>query len=118
MMNPDEADEKDRNHRSADRRFERLPQGAEQTNGQKNLRAALDVARRIHRANPSISPAIYPDHRLEVSRLGFTRRYEDNYVNTTLNLFVDDLHDKNVLIDATGELLIFDPVIYLADTSE
>jgi hypothetical protein len=243
-MNPDDADEKDRNYRSADRRFERLPQGAEQANGQENLRTALDVARRVHRANPSLSPAIYPDHReiwrlneetkelesqaiyewadanrlsldaaeftrlwfesgcieggenqvfsasgvaykrnnlafhtsyleyferlilhnwlfpdtyytflgfmwvteneeprqwrpvvsqkafravrgatrqeteVEMNRLGFTRRYEDNYVNTDLNLFVDDLHDQNVLIDATGELLIFDPVIYLADTSE
>jgi len=50
----------------------------------------------------------------EMSRLGFVRRHEDNYVNTTLNLFVDDLHDQNVLVDADGDLLIFDPVIYIA----
>ncbi|MBC7569551.1 MAG: hypothetical protein H7319_07450 [Spirosoma sp.] len=49
----------------------------------------------------------------EMNRLGFTRRYEDNYVSTALNLFVDDLHDQNVLVDADGDLLIFDPVIYI-----
>ena len=51
----------------------------------------------------------------EMNRLGFTRRYEDNYVSTALNLFVDDLHDQNVLVDADGDLIIFDPVIYVAN---
>lgn len=51
----------------------------------------------------------------EMKRLSFTCRYEDNYVSTTLNLFVDDLHDQNVLVNADGDLLIFDPVIYVAD---
>ena len=50
----------------------------------------------------------------EMARLGFVRRYEDNYVNPDLNLFVDDLHDQNVLVDSDGDLLIFDPVIYLS----
>lgn len=49
----------------------------------------------------------------EMNRMGFVRRYEDNYHNPDLNLFVDDLHDQNVLVDADGDLLIFDPVIYL-----
>lgn len=52
----------------------------------------------------------------EMLRLGFVRRYEDNYVNADLNLFVDDLHDQNVLVDAEGDLLIFDPVIYVSGT--
>ncbi len=46
-------------------------------------------------------------------QLGFIRRYEDNYVNTDQTLFIEDLHDQNVLVDASGDLLIFDPVIYL-----
>lgn len=52
----------------------------------------------------------------EMLRLGFVRRYEDNYLNPDLNLFVDDLHDQNVLVDADGDLLIFDPVIYVSGT--
>lgn len=48
-----------------------------------------------------------------MNQLGFIRRYEDNYVNVNQTLFIEDLHDQNVLVDATGDLLIFDPVIYL-----
>lgn len=53
----------------------------------------------------------------EMGRLGFVRRYEDNYVNPDLHLFVDDLHDQNVLVDTDGDLLIFDPVIYLSEVA-
>ncbi len=241
-MNPYDADENDPNYRDTDRRFERLPQGAERANGQKSLRTALHVARSVHRANPSLSPILQTESRdlwrlseeimlreaealsdwanaagllldaadftrqwfdsgcieggehqvfsraniaykrnnlafhtsyleyfervllhnwlfpdtaytflglmwvpenneppqlrpvvsqlafqavrgadrseveAEMNRLGFTRRYEDNYVSTNLSLFVDDLHDQNVLVDADGDLLIFDPVIYVADS--
>lgn len=48
-----------------------------------------------------------------MNQLGFVRRYEDNYVNADQTLFIEDLHDQNVLVDATGDLLVFDPVIYL-----
>ena len=50
----------------------------------------------------------------EMSRMGFIRRYEDNYTNSDQTLFIDDLHAQNVLIDADGDLLIFDPAIYLS----
>lgn len=238
-MNPDDTHEKELSHRGAASRVEQLPSGAEQANDQESLRAALDVVRRVHRANPSVSPAIstgssevwllseeikrlesqqlsdwalannllfdadeftrywfdfgcveggehqifqmngyfykrnnlafhtsyleyferlvlhnwlFPDTayqfegvqwvtenespaqlrpvvtqkalrgvrgatraevEAEMSRMGFVRRYEDNYFHPALSLFVDDLHDQNVLVDATGDLLIFDPVIYL-----
>ena len=36
------------------------------------------------------------------------------WMELTLALFVDDLHVQNVLVDDKGDLLIFDPVIYLA----
>ena len=52
-----------------------------------------------------------------MNQLGFVRRYEDNYVNTDQTLFIEDLHDQNVLVDATGDLLVFDPVIYLTSPS-
>lgn len=45
---------------------------------------------------------------------GFVRRFADNYYNPTLNVLVEDLHDENVLVDADGDLLIFDPVIHIA----
>ena len=239
-MNSDEADEEETNSR-----LDRLPQSAEQANGQESLRTALAITRRIHRANPTISPAIESDHReiwrlseetklleaqalsdwsvdamlmldadeftrrwfesgcieggenqvfsvdgivykrnnvafhtsyleyferlivhnwlfpdtyytflglmwvrenddefsqlrpviaqqafravrgatrdeveAEMLKLGFVRRYEDNYVNPNLNLFVDDLHDQNVLVDSDGDLLIFDPVIYVSVVDE
>ena len=54
----------------------------------------------------------------EMLLLGFAPRYEDNYVNADRTIFIDDLHDQNVLVDATGELLIFDPVIYLTGPAE
>ena len=50
----------------------------------------------------------------EMKKMGFHRRYEDNYANAAQTLFIEDLHDQNVLVDADGELLIFDPVIYLS----
>lgn len=53
----------------------------------------------------------------EIKRMGFIRRYEDNYVNPSQTIFIEDLHDQNVLVDSTGDLLIFDPVIYLAAPS-
>ncbi|GAB4054961.1 hypothetical protein GCM10028810_65380 [Spirosoma litoris] len=48
-----------------------------------------------------------------MNQLGFLRRYEDNYANVEQTLFIEDLHDQNVLVDSTGDLLVFDPVIYL-----
>lgn len=54
----------------------------------------------------------------ELLRLGFSPRYEDNYVNADRTIFIDDLHDQNVLVDDTGDLLIFDPVIYLTGPAE
>lgn len=61
--------------------------------------------------------AVRGAHRDEVevlmNQMGFTRRYEDNYVNADQTLFIEDLHDQNVLVADTGELLVFDPVIYL-----
>lgn len=48
-----------------------------------------------------------------MNQLGFVRRYEGNYVNADQTLFIEDLYDQNVLVDATGDLLVFDPVIYL-----
>lgn len=50
----------------------------------------------------------------EMGRMDFVRRYEDNYVHPDLHVFVEDLHDQNVLVDADGDLLIFDPVIYVS----
>ena len=50
----------------------------------------------------------------EMTRMGFHRRYEDNYANLAQTLLVEDLHDQNVLVDADGDLFIFDPVIYLS----
>lgn len=48
-----------------------------------------------------------------MNQLGFVRRYEDNYANADQTIFIEDLHDQNVLVDADGDLLVFDPVIYL-----
>ena len=67
-MNPEDTHEKDPINRQPTDRFERLPPGAEQANAQESLRAALAVARRIHRANQAISPAIQPGSR-EIWRL-------------------------------------------------
>ncbi len=49
----------------------------------------------------------------EMKLRGFTRRNADNYISTAMGVLVEDLHDENVLVDADGDLLIFDPVIYL-----
>lgn len=54
----------------------------------------------------------------EMLLLGFEPRYEDNYANADRSIFIDDLHDQNVLVDDTGDLLIFDPVIYLTGPTE
>lgn len=50
----------------------------------------------------------------EMQKLGFLRRRNDDYFNPMLRILVEDLHDENVLVDADGDLFIFDPVIYLA----
>ena len=54
MTNPYGDEESERN------RVERLPQSAERAISQENLRAALDVARRVHRANQTDSRAESP----------------------------------------------------------
>jgi len=41
---------------------------------------------------------------------GFGRRANDDYENEVLS--VEDLHAGNVLVDAAGNLLVIDPVIY------
>ena len=51
---------------------------------------------------------------VEMHLRGFSRRAADNYYSLALGLLVEDLHDENVLVDADGDLLIFDPVIYIA----
>ncbi len=50
----------------------------------------------------------------EMALCGFTRRFADNYYSTTLGILVEDLHDEKVLVDADGDLLVFDPVLYIA----
>jgi hypothetical protein len=49
----------------------------------------------------------------EMHKRGFKRVKQDNYIHLNLQILVEDLHDENVLVDADGDLLIFDPVIYL-----
>ena len=49
----------------------------------------------------------------EMKLRGFTRHVADNYHNPAVGILVEDLHDENVLVDTDGDLLIFDPVIYL-----
>lgn len=51
---------------------------------------------------------------VEMNRRGFTRHTADNYYSPRFGVLVEDLHDENVLVDTDGDLLIFDPVIYLA----
>ena len=48
-----------------------------------------------------------------MNQLGYVRRYEDNYTNDEQTLFIEDMHNQNVLVNETGDLLVFDPVIYL-----
>ena len=43
----------------------------------------------------------------------FVRRANNEYVNTDFGVIVSDLHHRNVLIDNEGDLLVFDPVIYV-----
>ncbi|GAB3923301.1 hypothetical protein [Larkinella terrae] len=49
----------------------------------------------------------------EMNKRGFKRVKQDNYIHLNLQILVEDLHDENVLVDSDGDLLIFDPVIYL-----
>ena len=49
----------------------------------------------------------------ELNLRGFSRRTADNYYSSSLGLLVEDLHDENMLVDADGDLIIFDPVIYI-----
>ncbi len=50
----------------------------------------------------------------EMEWRSFYRRKADNYYSPDLGILVEDLHDENVLVSPKGNLLIFDPVIYLA----
>ncbi len=43
----------------------------------------------------------------------FTRRSNNDYVHANFGVIVSDLHHRNVLIDEEGDLLVFDPVIYV-----
>lgn len=43
----------------------------------------------------------------------FVRLQNNDYVNPTFGIVVSDLHHRNVLVRNDGELLVFDPVIYL-----
>jgi len=56
-------------------------------------------------------------HRDEVEvfmrRLGFTRIRNDDYRHPE-GILVEDLHDENVFVDQGGDLIVVDPVIYLA----
>lgn len=109
-------------------RPERLLPAAERTIDQKSLRAALTVARRIHetdQAAQQVEPTTKDERwelnaqlriaemEYEMKLRGFTRYVADNYHNPAVGILVEDLHDENVLVDADGDLLIFDPVIYL-----
>lgn len=37
----------------------------------------------------------------------------NDYINSDFGIIVGDLHHRNVLVRDDGELLVFDPVIYL-----
>ncbi|MBN8826429.1 hypothetical protein [Spirosoma sp.] len=37
----------------------------------------------------------------------------NDYINSSFGIIVSDLHHRNVLVRDDGELLVFDPVIYL-----
>ena len=43
----------------------------------------------------------------------FTPLQNSDYININFDLIVSDLHHRNVLVRDDGELLVFDPVIYL-----
>ncbi|WP_460964814.1 putative polyvalent protein kinase domain-containing protein [Spirosoma litoris] len=43
----------------------------------------------------------------------FTPLQNSDYINTNFGIIVSDLHHRNVLVRDDGELLVFDPVIYL-----
>lgn len=57
--------------------------------------------------------------RLEVEvfmrRLGFKRVRHDDYRHPE-GILVEDLHDENVFLDENREVVVIDPVIYLAET--
>lgn len=48
-----------------------------------------------------------------MGRLGFTRSRNDDYRHPE-DILVEDLHDENVFVDQGGDLIVVDPVIYLA----
>ena len=43
----------------------------------------------------------------------FVSHQNSDYINTNFGIIVGDLHHRNVLVRDDGELLVFDPVIYL-----
>ena len=43
----------------------------------------------------------------------FVPLQNSDYINTNFGIIVSDLHHRNVLVRDDGELLVFDPVIYL-----
>ncbi|AQG82190.1 hypothetical protein AWR27_24585 [Spirosoma montaniterrae] len=43
----------------------------------------------------------------------FTPLKNNEYINLNFGIIVSDLHQRNVLVRDDGELLVFDPVIYL-----
>jgi hypothetical protein len=47
-------------------------------------------------------------------RLGFVRNRQDDYRHPE-GILVEDLHDENVFIDGDGDIVVIDPVIYLAE---
>ena len=58
-------------------------------------------------------------HRGEVEifmrRIGFTRTGNDDYRHPE-GILVEDLHDENVFVDQDDNLVVIDPVIYLAQS--
>ena len=48
-----------------------------------------------------------------MAQFEFIHRGANEYVHIGLGVTIGDLHHRNVLIDEEGELLVFDPVIYV-----
>jgi hypothetical protein len=49
-----------------------------------------------------------------MDRSGYTRIRGDDY-NNREGILIEDVHDENAFIDEAGDLIVVDPVIYLAD---
>jgi hypothetical protein len=49
---------------------------------------------------------------------GFIRHSNNDYIHAEFGVIVSDLHHRNVLIDQEGDLLVFDPVIYVMTSLE